>query len=275
VSVPIVAVAVVVIGTSVVFDFHPERFESKSFGVLGLAVAASDLKPSHIAVMVDMTAASPKPTSCDRTRVSITVRVRREGQSARFSRTAWVLIQRPKEAMIELFEADETLRIVREFDAPFSSYTIIETALVPSTEQSSTLTIPMLVDRLARPRTVGSCYVPLPSLTTASTRSVPIVETLNFVGPAAGTVALRTEAGTVLREVTHPVPSDFEPAVARWRCTDARQNRRPEDLRTCDGTAVVEAHWRRPFEQIMLLVIGAFVALAAEYVILLVRGRRP
>jgi hypothetical protein len=36
---------------------------------------------------------------------------------------------------------------------------------------------------------------------------------------------------------------------------------------------VIEGQWRRPFEQIALLIVGALVALAAEDVILLIRGR--
>jgi hypothetical protein len=171
-SVPLVTAALAVLGIIIVFDLHGERFDSRVFGALGVAVTGNrDLRSSDVKVGLEMTARSPSLTGCDRTLVSISYTVSpRHGSTGSLQRAS-MLVQHPRDATISLFESES--RISRKLEGDFSRYTIIESPLQQTANNLSTTRVSFLIDQLTRPRTVGSCYVPLPALTAASVRSVP------------------------------------------------------------------------------------------------------
>jgi hypothetical protein len=111
------------------------------------------------------------------------------------------------------------------------------------------------------PRGMGSCYVSLPWDANGVLYNDP---TANSVFPASTSVELWPPGGSSVnvtdsypRPDSSPRPdSEAGPGAATWDCTFASKR--------CPASAVIEAGWAGAYGQIVLIVVGALVAIASE-----------
>jgi hypothetical protein len=278
-TVPAVLFAVAAVICVAVFEFRSVYSESATFAVVGYTVVGEpDFKaPRDWATQVSVFPGRPHPTGCGRSLVGVRLPSPPSAGGATprsRDRTIRMILAHPPRAKVTEVEHGRVVRTVAAGDA---GYAVID-AMTSSPEPVSGRYVYVSIERLAHPRTVGSCYVPLPALTRASVfiryaLEDPRLTAANVYVPARGVVDLDDRDQLLVRDATYPPPHSADAGGARWLCDSASAPREPGVTEDCKGVGVIEAQWRRPFEQIAMLLVGALVALAAEDVILLLRGR--
>jgi hypothetical protein len=282
VSVPLVALSAAAIGSIAVFDHHREENQNLHL-VFELEVADPRIPiPTLGSVDATVSQPSPSPRGCGRSRVTVDYSLfmppSRSLTITSAQPAVLLRIEHPHQSKVIAPSGSGSpsqpgLHVLRTGLTQFGDErTVLQTTLKEGwrhtlgAQRRINVFLAFEIDELAQPRSVGSCYVPLP-----------------FLGVAAahryGRVELEPSSGTILADFTHPAPTlaEFPNAVSSgaqlWQCDDKPQLRK-RIYEECAAVVVIEAEWRGVFEALALVVIGALISLAMEYVVALLRARQ-
>ena len=282
---PTIAVPVICLGAAALLSIAVfDRHSTLGFSFIGLSVAVEGIEEEdlrRVEAFVAVSQVNPSPRGCGTTEVHVTFDIssRRRFGLPLAKRKSVVAVVRPDDVRVTAFNNRGSGRldgtVTEHLDSEAVAFTLPP---LPRDEARSLdpedthVSVPLEIDGMARPRGVGTCFVHLPAITdgpdfgpSRPTDPEPALDVDETIPAKRAQVAMF--GAPVLADESQPLPSarDSETEVT-WRC-DGGSDEVDADgtYHDCDAVGIVEASWVGPFRDLGLILIGALVSLAMEF----------